>query len=121
MFKQACILFVDDEIDIREKLSLSFEMEDFNVLTASSGHDAIEVLKNNPHINFIISDIKMPDGDGIFLLKYVKNIIPELKIIMLSGQTETSEFQLLSMGAIALMHKPINVDDLIDFVKAQFS
>lgn len=120
MKNSICVLFVDDEVDIREKLSLSFEMEDCDVLTAASGEEAILVLKNNPQINFIISDIKMPDGDGLFLLKHVKSTYPSLLMVMLTGFTEKSEAELIHMGALAVISKPTDVDSLIQFVKDKF-
>jgi DNA-binding NtrC family response regulator len=117
MNSEICILFVDDEIDISEKLATSFELEDFKVFTANCGNHAIEVLQQNPEINFIISDIKMPNGDGIFLLKHVKSISPQIPIILLSGFTEKTEAELLSMGALALLSKPTDIDKLIEFVQ----
>lgn len=114
-----CVLFVDDEKDICEKLATSFELEDFKVLTANSGNHAIEVLKNNPDINFIISDIMMPDGDGLFLLNHIKqNISTQLPIVILSGFSETSESELKKMGALCLIPKPTSVDELIELVRS---
>jgi DNA-binding NtrC family response regulator len=112
-----CVLFVDDEIDICNKLALSFELEDFKVFTAHSGNQAIEVLRNNLDINFIISDVRMPDGDGLFLLEYVKKNKANIPIVMLSGFAESSEDELKEKGAIALISKPTNIDQLIDFVR----
>jgi DNA-binding NtrC family response regulator len=113
-----CILFVDDEEEICEKLAMSFELEDFKVLTAYSGKEAIQVLKDNSEINFVISDVKMPNGDGIYLLDYVKkNFAQYLPIVMLSGFSELSEDDLIKRGALGLLPKPTNVDDLIDYVK----
>lgn len=112
-----CVLFVDDEIDICNKLAMSFELEDFKVFTANSGNQAIEVLKNNIDIKFIVSDVKMPDGDGLFLLDYVKKNKANIPILMLSGFAESSEGELKEKGAIALISKPTNIDQLIDFVR----
>jgi two-component system response regulator FlrC len=65
---------VDDEKDICEKLAASFELEDFKCYTANSGKQAVEFLKQNGGIHFIISDVKMPDGDGFYLLDYIRDV-----------------------------------------------
>jgi DNA-binding NtrC family response regulator len=117
MNSEICILFVDDEIDICEKLAASFELEDFKVYTANCGNHAIEVLNQHPEINFVISDVKMPNGDGIFLLKHIKSVSPQIPVILLSGFTEKTEAELLSLGALALVGKPTDIDKLIEFVK----
>lgn len=114
------ILLVDDETEICEKLAASFELEDFKVVTASSGNEAVEVLRKNPEINFIVSDVKMANGDGVFLLNYIKkNLDKDMKIVMLSGYSSLLEEDFVKMGAIALKSKPTNIEGLIDFVKSQ--
>lgn len=119
MDNNVCVLFVDDEKDICEKLAMSFELEDFKVLTANSGNQAIAVLKEHPEVNFIVSDIMMPDGNGVHLLNYIKqNIVTKLPIIILSGFTETPESELKELGALCLISKPTSIDDLIKLVKS---
>lgn len=113
------VLIVDDEVALCELFAIYFEMEGFKVLQANSGNEAIEVLKKHPTINFIITDVKMPDGDGVFLLKYVKqNCPPELKIIMLSGFTDYPEDEFSNMGAAAFFSKPADPSALVAFVKS---
>ncbi len=115
-----CILFVDDEKEICEKLATSFELENFKVLTAYSGWEAAQVLEKNPDINFVISDVKMPNGDGAFLLNYInQNIQQKLNIVMLSGYSLLLEEDFIKLGAISLRPKPTNINDLIEFVKSR--
>ena len=113
------ILIVDDEVDICEKLATCFELEDFIVLTAHSGNKAIDILRLNPQVELIVSDIKMPDGDGLKLIDFVKNELDKkVPIIMLSAFSETPEAELLERGALRLISKPVNIDDLISYIKS---
>ena len=112
------ILIVDDEVDICEKMASCFELEDFRVVTAQSGNAAIEILKANSQIDFIISDIRMPDGDGLKLLSFIKNELGQkIPIVMLSAFSETTEAELIERGALKLITKPINIDELIEYIK----
>lgn len=114
------ILFVDDEKTLCEKLATSFELEDFKCLTAFSGNEAIEILKTNTDIQFIVTDMKMPNGDGLHLLKYVRsNLDRKIPVLFLSGFTEKNEADLQKMGAEGLMIKPTNIDNLINYVRAR--
>ena len=120
MSKSTCILVVDDEPTLCDVLALYFELEGFKVLKSSNGFEAIEVLKNNTDIDFVVSDVRMPDGDGLFLLNYIKkNCSPRIKIIMLSGFTSILEDELKNLGALALFPKPTEPRLLVEFVKSQ--
>ena len=118
MNSNTCILFVDDEKDICEKIAFAFELEDFKTLTANSGNEAIEVLKKTPDIHFIISDMRMANGDGLFLLNHVTQHFPKIKMIILSGFSEVSEAEVLKLGALYFLHKPNDIDALIELVKS---
>lgn len=114
------VLIVDDEIYLCDLLGLFFEIEGFRVLKALNGSEAIKVIKEEPSINFVISDVRMPEGDGVFLLNYVKqNCSSEMQVILLSGFTDYSEEELLKMGASAFFAKPTNPCTLADFVRSK--
>lgn len=110
------LLIVDDEEGILEILQANFELDGFKVLCATGGNDALEVLKTNP-IDFIISDIRMPNGDGISLLKNVKKLYPAFPIVMVSGFAEISASEVKALGGIDLITKPADLDALIELVK----
>ncbi len=119
--KNQIILLVDDEKDICEKIATSFELEDLKCITAYSGNQAIELLKSNPDVCFVISDIRMPDGDGVHLLEFVSANFEKVPVLLLSGFTERSEEELLKLGARKLLLKPTDIDDLISYVKSELS
>ena len=115
-----CILIVDDEIALCEILSIFFEMEGFKVFKANNGKEAIKVLEAQSSICFVISDVRMPDGDGVFLLNYIKKkYSAKTQVILLSGFTDYSEENLLKLGATAFFSKPIDARSLVEFVKSK--
>ena len=62
----------------------------------------------------------MPNGDGLFLLKYIKQNYPKLPVILLSGFTEASAISILEMGALAFIGKPTDLDELVKMVQVKF-
>lgn len=122
MSKTISILIVDDEPTLCDVLALYFELENFKVLKANNGLEAIEILKINPEIKFVISDVRMPNGDGLYLLKYIKaNCNSEMKVVMLSGFPGDLEKEILELGALALFPKPTEPRLLVNFVNSQLS
>jgi len=65
------VLIVDDEANFREALAFLLKMEGYKILTAESGHSALKLLKERK-VDVVVSDIRMPDGDGIELLRRLK-------------------------------------------------
>jgi DNA-binding NtrC family response regulator len=111
------ILIVDDDEDLVEALIYNFNLEDFKSLSASGGRQAIDMIKNNK-IDFVISDIRMPNGDGIFLLEFIKANNPSnLPILLLSAYTEITREEIKQMGAIDLLQKPADIDIIIGIIK----
>ena len=79
------ILCVDDEPRVVEGLALHLR-RDYEVLTAHSGHSALQVLKEKGAPAVIVSDMRMPSMDGAVLLKHVKNLYPDTTRILLTGE-----------------------------------
>lgn len=69
--KDYCVLVVDDEVDYAEITARMLGIEGFKTIVAHSGKQAIEALKGQ-HIDAIISDVRMPEGDGLSVLESVK-------------------------------------------------
>lgn len=125
--KQKNILLVDDVKDVREQLSHVLEDEGYNVSTASNGIEAIKALSNT-HIDMIITDILMPEMDGIELIAHAKKINPhELKFILISGggrklpdNYDYLEATKKLTGVTSLLKKPFNPDELIEMMDQLF-
>ncbi len=78
------LLIVDDESEIREMLSRNFRMLGFEVEVAGHGLEALSILEEKP-IDVVISDIKMPEMDGVALLREIRNQYPMVRVIMITG------------------------------------
>jgi len=109
----AKILYVDDEAINLELLELTF-MNDFQVITAESAREGLELLALNPDIHVIISDLKMPVMNGLDFIKEVKRISPEKVCMLLTGFIE-SEIMLEGFNKELIFRylmKPWNRDEL---------
>ena len=111
------LLIVDDEPDLREMISFEFDLLGVNVLEASSGNEAIEVLNSNSDVDAIISDIRMPNGDGLSLLKHVAKNTNRSPFIFISGFADLSAEEAFFHGAQSIFSKPFDLQNLVDEVK----
>ena len=110
---KATILVVDDEPILRELLEEEFIDLGYQVLTSSGGNEAFELVQSNPKIDIVLTDMRMPDGDGVELLKKVKNSnIDSPAIILLSGFSDISEPEVFAEGAEGVFSKPPNMEML---------
>lgn len=111
------ILICDDEVLIRDVIKEYLLMDNYEVLEASNGFEAIEVVKNND-IDLIIMDIMMPKMDGYQAIKEIKKI-KDLPFIVLSARSE--EFDKLigfDMGIDDYVTKPFSPKELVARIKA---
>lgn len=111
------ILVIDDEQSICQILSIILKKEAYIVDTASTAENALELLHNNSY-DLILSDIKMPDMDGITLLKKIKDNEPEQMIIMMTAfGTLENAVEAMREGAYDYLSKPIKAKEIILHVK----
>ena len=106
------ILIVDDEEGIRKVLSITLADSGYDVLTASSGEEALGIFKNaSPPM--VLTDIKMPGMDGIELLRRIKEEKPDAEVIMITGHGDLElAIKSLRFEASDFITKPINDDAL---------
>ena len=78
------ILLVDDEIEIIEGRSKVIKNLGHECLTAQSANQAIKIIERE-HLNIILTDIKMPDGDGFAVLNAAKELDPDIPVIVFTG------------------------------------
>ena len=107
------ILLVDDEQEFTLTLAERLELRGYEVLTASSGEEALQVLEDNlPQI--VVLDLKMPGLSGIEVLKRIKAQYPKLQVLLLTGYGSTQEgIKGMQLGAYDYLLKPLNIDTLI--------
>ncbi len=106
--KKYRILVVDDEIDIRSALSDYLSFEGFSVLTAENGKQALAVYNENV-IDLIISDLVMPELDGIGLLKKIRKIDEDVPVIIMTAfSTVEYSVEAMKAGAFDFISKPFD-------------
>jgi len=107
-------LVVDDEQDVVDNVSELFTLRNYAVVTATSGKKALELVeKEKP--NIIILDIRMPDINGIDVLKEVKKNHPKIRVIMLTGiEDEATKNMAMALGASGYFTKPYSYAELIE-------
>ncbi len=113
----AKILIVDDEEIVRTTLKRALNRDDIVVTTASLAKEALALLENE-QFDLIMTDIKMPEMDGITFLKTVKSNDPEVPIIVLTGfATVEMTKDALQSGAYNFLTKPFEIEDILTIVK----
>ncbi|MBI9093171.1 MAG: response regulator [Desulfobacterium sp.] len=101
------ILVVDDEPAIRRFLEKRLLSWHYKVVTAESGSRAMTLIEAQPP-EVVLTDLFMPDGDGFELLDHIKKTLPQLPVVVLSGQGERGDvIQALRLGAWDYLYKPI--------------
>ncbi len=108
------ILCVDDEANVLKALERLFLDTDYEILTATSGDEGLEILNNTDQIQLVISDYRMPKMNGVDFLREVCKLRPETVRIVLSGYADTVAIvEAINEGKIyKFMPKPWNDDEL---------
>lgn len=108
----ANLLVVDDEQSYRQLLSLVFETEGHTVRAAMNGREALEMLEAET-AEVIVSDVRMPDMDGISLLRAAKEIYPDIGMVMMTAfATVDTARDAFKLGADDFIQKPFDVEEL---------
>lgn len=110
--KNITVLIIDDEPDILELMEEEFRYCGYNTLTAMSGNEAVQVLQKSP-VDIVVSDYKMPNGNGMVVLDYVKKMSNRPDFFFVSGQADVSIEDALKAGAKKFFTKPFDLDELI--------
>jgi DNA-binding NtrC family response regulator len=113
--QQISVLVVDDEEEIVEEISEDLQFEGFTCRTAGAAAQALEVIDEDDTIGIIVSDIRMPNMDGLEFLGALKERWPNrpLQVIMLTGHAGYDEaVQALHLGAFEFLAKPVSLGHL---------
>jgi two-component system, NtrC family, response regulator AtoC len=112
MSHQASILIVDDDLEMCRLLAEILDKEAYQTTTACSGREALEII-GKQSFDLVISDIKMPDINGIDVLKAVKQTSPETIILMITAfGTIESAISAMKQGAYDYIAKPFRIDEI---------
>lgn len=115
------VLLVDDETDIellaRQKFRQQISAGAFQLLFASDGQDALELVQSDPQIAVVVLDLNMPGMDGFTLLDKLKDFNPGIKTIIVSAYSDMKTFRIaMNKGAFDFVTKPIDFNDLADVI-----
>lgn len=106
------ILIVEDDLDYQESIMEILTDMGWKVETANSGSEAKKKLQTLK-VDVVLSDIQMPMGDGVELLKYLRQQHPEIPpIVMMTGFSVHDLENLIAQGAMAVLEKPFSLDTL---------
>jgi DNA-binding response OmpR family regulator len=114
------ILIVEDDKDLREMLKVSLLRKRFTVLEAENGKDAIVHFK--PSVtDAVVTDLIMPEEDGLKVIMKLRELKPSLKIIAISGGGKAGPGSYLNLakalGADAIYSKPFSINDMISRIE----
>lgn len=110
------ILIVDDELNMRLVLSAMLKKEGFEISSASNGREALQILQSN-NMDVVITDLKMPDIDGMELLTSISGRHPEIPVIMITAHgTIATAVEALKKGAFDYITKPFDIDELKNII-----
>jgi DNA-binding NtrC family response regulator len=112
--EQLKMMLVDDEERFLSTTRKLLEKKGFDVQTAASGSEALEMLRASP-VHVVILDVKMPGMDGVATLREIKRQFPMVEVIMLTGHaTVESAIDGLKSGAVDYLMKPADLEDIIE-------
>lgn len=109
------ILIVEDENSLADTLALNLKMENYSVLVARSGSEALKTFTNNhSDLSLVLLDVMLPDINGFDLCKEFKNIKPEIPVIFLTAKNQSSDkISGLKLGADDYITKPFDLEELL--------
>jgi DNA-binding NtrC family response regulator len=117
--KHAKILVVDDDENIRNTMKTILEDEGYLVDLAATGSEAVQKTMKSAY-NVALLDIRLPDMEGVELLKLIKDTVPRTRKIMVTGYPSMQNaIAALNKNADAYMIKPIDIEILLNTVKEQ--
>jgi len=115
--QKASILVIDDETIVHESCGRILREEGYEVETALSGQEALQKLKEKRY-DLVLSDIKMPGMDGVETLEKMKQVVPDITVVMFTGYTSVATARdSMKLGAFDYLPKPFTPEELLDVVK----
>ena len=110
---RARVLVVDDEASIRDLLSKTLALADYEVDTAADASSALDRVRAVSY-DLLIADLKMPGMDGMTLVRQAKRVRSELPVIIITGfSTESSAIEALNFGVAGYLTKPFRVPQVL--------
>ena len=117
---KARILCVDDEEVILDSFRKILVIDGYSVDTVENGKEALGLIQTH-HYDFVFTDLKMPNMDGVEVTKSVKHLRPDIDVIIITGYaTVETAVETMKYGAMDYVQKPFTEDELLEFTKKSF-
>ncbi len=114
----AKLLIIDDETLFLNSISEQLRLRGYENITSTTGHEVEKILKQNPDVDVVLLDMKMPDVSGDEVLKRIKNFKPEIQVVILTGYGDTeSAVEMARLDAFSYLQKPVEIDRLTKILK----
>lgn len=114
---KAKLLCVDDEAIILDSFRKILVLDGYSVDTVESGPEALSLIHKH-HYDFVFTDLKMPEMDGVEVARAVKEMRPDMDVIIITGYaTVESAVECMKHGAMDYVQKPFTEDELLEFVE----
>ncbi len=112
--RQSTILVIDDEESMRHMLSLMLSNSGYNVETAASGQDGLEIIRADEEIRIVLCDLRMPQMDGLGFVRRARRLRTGIIVIVMSayGTTDTA-IEAVKRGAYDFVSKPFRSDEIV--------
>lgn len=118
--QQKRILVVDDEENARLTLSKILVREGYEVASAGNGYEALNYLRGK-EVELIITDINMPEMNGLSFLRELRRSHPESDVIMVTAYGEVESYiEAMNLGAFEYINKPVKIDELKKIIRKIF-
>jgi len=119
--KMKRILVVDDEENARVALSKILSREGYDVATAGNGFEALMYLREK-EVELIITDINMPEMNGMVFLRELNKTHPASNVIMITAYGEVESYiEAMNLGAFEYINKPVKIDELKKIISKVFT
>ncbi|WP_294395254.1 ATP-binding protein [uncultured Sphingomonas sp.] len=109
MWGTGTILLVEDEAMVRAVAERALTRQGYQVLTATNGEEALELLLDGAEVDLLISDVVMPTMDGPTLVRTARQTFPDLKVLFMSGYAEEQLRKSIDIERVAFLPKPFSV------------
>jgi two-component system response regulator RegA len=111
------IMLVDDSVILRDRLAEAFQERGFRVEVAGTCDEAVDVFGRNP-TELAVVDLRMPGRPGVSLIGDLKQIKPDVQVLILSGfGSIATAIDAIKLGAVNFLPKPADVDDILNAFK----
>lgn len=111
------VLVIDDQASILQSMEVFFQLRRWEVYTAINGRNGLALAKK-VQPTLVVLDIRLPDIDGLDVLKELRSLVPETEVIMITAhQDMESTIQAIKLGAFDYLHKPIDIDEMDSVLK----